>query len=108
MVSGRIARNRKLLRVLWVVLVLICAAELIGLRQIGEITFDRSAFVLFFALPFLLFGAVHLTLMYGSWFPMTPAAGFTATVKRGIFWLTFVAFAIAVVGFVGRFGIQAW
>lgn len=108
MVSPWIARNRKPLRVLWVVLVLICAAELIGLRQLGEITPDRAAFVLFFTLPFFLFGAVHLALMYGSWFLAAPVSGFTTTVKRSIFWMTFVAFAIVVIGFVGRFGLQVW
>lgn len=108
MVSAWIARNRKPLRVLCIVLVPICAAELIGLRQMSETAIDRAAFVLLFALPFFLFGAVHLALMYGSWFITVPASGFTTIVKRGIFWLTFVAFAIVVVGFVGRFGLQVW
>ncbi len=108
MVSDWIARNRKLLRVLWVVLALICVAELIGLRQAGKVTFDQSTFVLLVASPFFLFGAVHLVLMTGSWLQKGAAPGFIVTAKRGFFWMLLVTYAVVLVAFVGRFGVQAW
>lgn len=108
MVSDWIARNIKLLRVLWVVLALICVAELIGLRQAVKMTFDRSTFVLLLASPFFLFGAVHLALMTGSWLQKGAAHGFIVTAKRGFFWMLLATYAIVLVAFIGRFGAQAW
>ena len=108
MVSSWFSRNRKLLKAAWGVLALICVAEVISLRQVGEMTLDHSEFVLLFALPFFLFGVVHLALMYGNWFQMETPSGFVAIVKRSIFWLSLVAFPIILGGFISRFGGQVW
>ena len=100
-----ILRNRRVLRVLWVLLAFFCVIQVISLRGISEITIERYEFLLFLS-PFALGAVVHMALMYASWFETDNATGFIVTVKRSFFWISLVAFVIIFVGMIWLFGVN--
>ena len=102
-----ILHHRRVLTILWFVLALVCVAEVISLRSIGQLVFDPSSLGLLLALPFFLLGIVHLALMYGNWFQVTAASGAISKLKRGFFWTLLLAFVAVLILFLRYFGLQA-
>lgn len=102
-----ILRHQKTLRLVWFVLVLVCVAEVISLRSARQVTFERTSLVFLWALPFFAFAVVQLALMYGGWVQANVAPTVVGKLKRGLFWILLVAFAVASVAFVRYFAFPA-
>ncbi len=96
--------RKAILYILWGLLAILCLGILVSIRTelfVHQEALSRFQIVLY-ALPFFLFGAVHLFLMYESWFHSGKTGIFTSF-KRGFLWLLATFYVVTLLGFIGYF-----
>ena len=91
---------KKPLRILWGLLFFICVGLIVGLR-IG-LKIKGGLQLLLFVTPFFLFGAIHLLLMYISWFNKEDRSVFS-WLKKVFLVILILAYVIILIGFIVKF-----
>ncbi len=103
MVTTFISSHKNKIRILWGVFAALCILTIIAFRSsklVDDFAVPWKLGIL--SMPFFLFAALHLLLMYESWFGSDKGGAF-AFLKRGFFLLLSVTYVVILIYFIGYF-----